>query len=136
MNSTIRIILGAIVGVVVGMMVNGGIINLSGNIVPLPEGIDPNDLESLRENIHRFTAKNYVMPFLAHALGTLVGAFISAKIALIKKKSTGISVGIFFLLGGIWAANLLGTPLVPTAVDLIFAYLPMGWLGARLAGAK
>ena len=42
-------------------------------------------------------------------------------------------VGAFFLIGGIAAVAMLPSPLWFTVVDLVFAYLPMAWLGYRLA---
>ena len=136
MNNTVRLVLGILAGAVVGMFVNGGIISFSGSVIPAPEGVDPNDIESIKANLHLYTAKHYIMPFLAHALGTLVGAFVAAKIVLNKKMMSGLIIGGFFLLGGIAAAMMIGTPLIPSAVDILFAYIPMGYIGARLAGAK
>ncbi len=44
-----------------------------------------------------------------------------------------IAVGVFFLFGGIMAVKLYGGPIWFAVIDLMLAYLPMGWLGARLA---
>lgn len=129
-------VLAVIAGVVIGSVVNMLIIKNGGNLVPVPEGVDPNDVESIKKNIHLYEAKHYVMPFLAHALGTLVGAFIVAKFAASNNFKLAMGIGVFFLLGGIAAASMIGTPLVPTAVDLVFAYLPMAWIAARLAKAN
>lgn len=136
MNNTVRLVLGILAGLVVGSIVNISLINISGTVVPLPEGVDPNDIESIKSNIHLYTGKHYIMPFLAHALGTLVGAFVAAKIALTKRMTAGLIIGGFFLVGGVMAAKMIGTPLLPSAVDILLAYIPMGWLGAKLAGAE
>jgi hypothetical protein len=133
MNNAVRIILGLLAGIIAGMLVNSGIVSLSGKIIPLPDGIDPNDMESLKENIHLFEAKHYIIPFLAHALGTLVGAFVAAKIVLNNEMKVAMVIGIFFLAGGVTAAYMLGTPWLPNALDLVFAYIPMAVLGKRLA---
>lgn len=114
------------------MAINGWIISISGNMIPLPEGVDPNDLESIKANIHLYTWKHYIMPYAAHALGTLAAAFIAAKIWVGNKMTSGYVFGGFFLLGGIAAAYMIGTP----PIDIMFAYIPMGWIGAKLAGAK
>ncbi len=42
-------------------------------------------------------------------------------------------IGVFFLTGGKAAASMIGTPIIPSAVDLMFAYLPMAWLRAKIA---
>ena len=44
----------------------------------------------------------------------------------------GIGIGIFFLLGGI-AMNYMVYHPIFSPFDLILAYIPMGWLGAKLA---
>lgn len=132
MKNKIQNIIGLILGLIIGSMVNMSIISVSDNLIPLPAGIDPEDVNSLRNNIHLFQPKNYVMPFLAHALGTLSGAYIAAKIATVKKNLFAYTVGVFFLIGGIFAANMIGTPLIPSAVDIIFAYIPMAWIALKL----
>ena len=81
-----------------------------------------------------FTPVNFVVPFLAHALGTLVGAFIAAKFAVSHNLKLGLFVGAFFLAGGISAVVMFGGPFWFKAVDLLLAYIPMGYLGATIAG--
>ncbi|MBT8328008.1 MAG: hypothetical protein KJP21_09825 [Bacteroidia bacterium] len=129
-------VLAVLAGIIIGSIVNMFIVNNSANVIPLPEGVDPNDVESIKKNIQLYEAKHYVMPFLAHALGTLVGAFLVAKFAASHNYKLALGIGFFFLLGGIAAASMIGTPLIPTAVDLVFAYLPMAWIGAKMANAN
>ena len=136
MNKAVQNTLAIIAGLVAGMALNGWLVSISGDVIPLPEGVDPNNLDSIKANLHLYSWKNYIMPFTAHALVTVVAAFIAAKIWVGNKMIPGYVFGGFFLLGGIAAAYMIGTPPLPTAVDLILAYLPMGWLGSKLAGAK
>ena len=42
----------------------------------------------------------------------------------------------FFLLGGITMVAMFGGPIWFTVLDLLGAYLPMGYLGGMLGGAK
>ena len=131
MKSKIQNILGLLLGIIIGSIINMSIVTISGNLIPLPLGVNPEDVNSLRENIHLFESKHYIMPFLAHALGTLSGAFIASKIAVSKKKMYAYIVGLFFLVGGISAAYMIGTPILPTTIDLVLAYLPMAWIAHR-----
>jgi len=131
MKSKIQNILGLLLGIIIGSIINMSIVTISGNFIPLPLGVNPEDVNSLRENIHLFESKHYIMPFLAHALGTLSGAFIASKIAVSKKKMYAYIVGLFFLVGGISAAYMIGTPILPTTIDLVLAYLPMAWIAHR-----
>ena len=136
MNPKIQNVLGLIAGIIIGGAINMGIIMLSGSIIPLPEGVDPTNMESLQQNLHLFTPKHFIFPFLAHALGSLAGAFIAAKIASSHKIKFGLGVGAFFLIGGLANAIMLPAPVWFIVVDLVLAYLPMGWIGAKLVDRK
>lgn len=81
MNPTLRNVIAVIIGLVVGSGFNMGIIMVSGSLIPPPEGVDSTQMESLVNNMHLFKPKHFIMPFLAHAVGTLVGAFLAAKLA-------------------------------------------------------
>ncbi len=133
MNPIIRNILAVVAGLIVGSAVNMGIIMISGNIVPPPPGADVTDMESLKSSMHLFEAKHFIFPFLAHALGTLVGAFIAALIAASHKIKMALIIGVFFLLGGIINIFMLPSPVWFAVLDLVGAYIPMGWFGSKLA---
>jgi len=45
-------------------------------------------------------------------------------------------IGIWFLIGGITMVYMVGGPLWFQATDVLFAYIPMAWIGAKLAGAN
>lgn len=110
-----------------------GIIMLSGSIIPPPEGVDPTNMESLKANMHLFQPKHFIMPFLAHALGVLVGAFIAAKIGASHQMKLALGIGAFFLIGGVTNVMMLPAPTWFAVLDVVGAYIPMGWLGGRLA---
>ncbi|MBI3519902.1 MAG: hypothetical protein HY062_11160 [Bacteroidetes bacterium] len=132
MNNTIRNILAVIVGVLVGGAVNMGIILMSGSLIPPPEGADVTTMEGLKASLHFFEPKHFLMPFLAHALGTLVGAYITARIAASYNMRFAIGVGCWYLLGGIINIVMLPSPLWFTIVDLGLAYIPMAYLAGKL----
>ena len=134
MNPIVKNILAIIAGIIVGSAVNMGLIIISGSIIPPPEGVDPADMESLKSSMHLFEAKHFIMPFLAHALGTLVGAWAAARIATNRQFTFAMIIGLFFLLGGIVNSIQIPAPSWFIGVDLIFAYLPMAWLGYKLSG--
>ncbi len=136
MNPIVRNILAVICGFVVGCIVNMGLVNVGPAIIPLPEGADVSDMDKLRESMKLFTPANFVFPFLAHALGTLVGAFVAAKMAASHPMKLAVGIGGFFLAGGATMVNMVGGPLWFCAADLLLAYIPMGILGGLLAGRK
>ena len=133
MNPLLKNVLAVFAGVIIGSMVNMGIIMISGSIIPPPEGGDITTMEGLKSTMHLFEPKHFIFPFLAHALGTLVGAFVAAKIAAGKKMLMALLVGLFFLIGGTVNIAMLGGPMWFTALDIIVAYMPMGYLGYVLA---
>lgn len=133
MSPILKNIIAVVVGIVVGSIVNMAIISISGSIIPPPDGADVTTMEGLKNSMHLFEPKNFVFPFLAHALGTLVGAFLVAKIAASHKMKFAYAIGFFFLLGGITNVFLLPSPTWFTLLDLIGAYLPMAFIGGKLA---
>ncbi len=134
MNPVGRNILAVIGGIVVGSLVNMMLVNIGPSVIPLPEGADMSTTAGLRESMKLFTPANFIFPFLAHALGTLVGAFIAAKFAASHQMRLSMIIGVLFLIGGISAVIMLGGPLWFNVTDLVLAYIPMGMLGAALAG--
>lgn len=136
MNPIVKNILAVIAGLILGSIVNMGIIILSGSIIPPPEGADNTTMEGLKATMHLFEPKHFIMPFLAHALGTLVGAFAAAKIAANRKMLFALLIGAFFFVGGAISASSLGGPIWFNALDLIVAYFPMAYLGWKLADSR
>lgn len=132
MNPVVKNILAVVAGIVVGSIVNMGIIMISGSIIPPPEGGDITTMEGLKATMHLFKPKNFIFPFLAHALGTLVGAFIATKIAATRKRLVALVIGLFFLAGGTANIAMLGGPMWFTALDIIIAYMPMAYVGYML----
>ena len=133
MNKTLRNILAIVAGAVVGSVVNMGIIMVSSSIIPPPEGVDNTTVEGLKAGIHLFQPKHFLFPFLAHALGTFVGALLTALIASTRKMLFAMIIGVFFLVGGITNVLMLPSPLWFTIVDLAVAYLPMAYFATKLA---
>ncbi|MGH7496063.1 MAG: hypothetical protein ACREOO_27225 [bacterium] len=133
MNSIFRNVLAVIAGVVIGSIVNMGLITISGKVIPPPAGVDVTEFESLKSSMHLFESKHFIFPFLAHALGSLVGAYVASVIAASHKMKFALGIGAFFLMGGIINVFILPSPTWFAVLDLVCAYIPMGWLGSKLA---
>ena len=128
-------IFAVIAGIIVGGLVNSGLVHVGPMIVPLPEGVDVTTVEGLRAGMDQLGPANFLFPFLAHALGTLVGAFVAAALAASHGAKLAMVIGVFFLAGGIAAVSMIGGPMWFIVLDLVVAYIPMAWLGAVLARA-
>lgn len=131
MNPMIKNILAVVAGLLFGSVVNMGLIMISGAVIPPPEGADVTTIDGLKASMHLFEPKHFIFPFLAHALGTLAGAFLAATIAADNKMRFAWVVGVFFLLGGIANVVMLPSPVWFSIVDLVGAYIPMAFLGGK-----
>lgn len=129
MPKLLRNILAIVVGLFIGGCVNMALITLSPSLIPPPAGVDVTDAESLAKAMHLFEPRHFIMPFLAHALGTLVGALLAYLIAASHKARFAYVIGVAFLFGGVAACFMIPAPIWFMALDLLFAYLPMAWLG-------
>lgn len=132
MNPILKNILALITGIIIGGIVNMFIITISRSIISPPNGVDVMTTEGLKAGMHLFEPKHFILPFLAHALGTLVGAFIAALLAANNKMIFALSIGFFFLLGGIASVFILPSPTWFTVLDLGFAYIPMGFIAGKV----
>jgi hypothetical protein len=85
-------------------------------------------------SIHLFGPRDFVFPFLAHALGTLAGALTAFIIAASYRHLIAYAIGAAFLAGGIMMTFTIPAPAGFIVLDLVAAYLPMAWIATRLGG--
>jgi hypothetical protein len=132
MPNLLRNVLALIAGIAIGAGVNTALITLSPSLIPPPAGVDVTNAESLSQAIHMFEPRHFVMPFLAHAIGTLAGALAAHLIAATYKAPMAYVIGAVFLCGGVAASFMIPAPTWFIALDLLVAYLPMAWLGIQI----
>ena len=133
MKTLVRNILAVIVGLALGASVNMLLIVIGPYLIPPPAGIDVTDTESIAASIHLYGPEHFVIPFLAHALGTFVGALVAFIIAASYRSMFAYAIGAIFLAGGISVTFMIPAPIWFTVLDLVVAYFPMAWLGIHLA---
>ena len=131
----LRSILGIVIGLVLGSMVNMAFVTVSASVIAPPPGADMTTVEGLTAAMPRLEAKHFVFPFLAHALGTLVAALVAVLIAVSHKMKIAFGIGGLFLVGGIAASMMIPAPAWFIALDLVVAYIPMAWIGGKLGKA-
>lgn len=136
MSPVVRNTIAVIAGIIAGWIANMGLIMLSGSIIPPPEGVNPNDMESIKASQHLFEAKHYIFPFLAHAMGSFFGALVAAFVAVSHKMKFALGLGLFTMLGGIAASFLIPAPTWFIVLDLSLAYLPFAYMAGKLAEKK
>jgi hypothetical protein len=128
----LRNVLALLAGIAVGGGVNMALITLSPWLVPPPAGVDVSSAEGLGRAMHLFEPRHFIMPFLAHAVGTLAGALAAYQTAASHKGRIAYVIGAIFLRGGLAASFLIPAPTWFIALDLSAAYLPMAWLATQV----
>jgi hypothetical protein len=94
-------------------------------------------MERYNQAMHLLGPEHLLFPFLAHALGTLLGAFVAAKIAASHHMKLALGVGVWFLIGGsIMVYILPNAPLWFSVADLLLAYIPMAYIGGKLGSKR
>ena len=117
-----------------GAMLNGALINVSNHIIPPPVGFDLTTEEGLQAAMPYMGPEHFLFPFLAHALGTLLSTLLITRFLKSQQFVFSMMAGILFLLGGVSMVIMLPeTPIWFVLVDLIAAYVPMAYLGNRIA---
>ena len=130
----IRNILAVLIGLVVGSLVNFGVLTVGHMILPPPAGFDGSNMETIANTINVLRPIDFTVPFLAHALGPLVGTLAAMFIAGSWHKTIALILGGIFLLGGIVANYMIPAPMWYRVLDIVIAYIPMALLGLRLSG--
>lgn len=130
--STFRNILAVIFGAVAGAVLNGSIISFSSKIISPPIGANLTTDAGLIAAMPLMQPKHFIMPFLAHAIGTLVGAIITILVATNYKLRLAYLISFIFLIGGIMMVRMLHSPMWFNILDLGFAYIPMSYLAVKI----
>lgn len=136
MSPVLKNFLAVVAGLVLGSLVNMGIIMVSGVLIPPPNGADVSTAAGLKATMHLFEPKHFLFPFLAHAVGTFVGAFATAYFASTNKMRLAFVIGFFFLAGGVANVMMLPSPVWFSVLDIVVAYIPMSYLAWKLAVKK
>ncbi len=130
----VRNVLAVILGFLLGSVVNIAVIAAGHAIMPPPAGFDGTSMEGVASTIHLLRPIDFIVPFLAHALGPLVGVLVAMYIAASGRKVIAIILACLFLSGGIAANVMIPAPMWYRIVDVVLAYIPMAFLGWKLSG--
>lgn len=136
MHPILKNTLALITGLLIGATCNWLLIMTSPLLIPPPAGADLTTPEGLSAAMAMMQPKHFLIPFLAHALGTLLGAFVTAKMAASFAKELALLIGLLFFIGGTYMVMTLSAPLWFNVTDLVLAYFPMALLGAKFSKAR
>jgi hypothetical protein len=129
----VRNILAVVVGFLIGGVMNMGVLAAGHVLMPPPAGFDGSSMEGVASTIHLLRPIDFIVPFLAHAVGPFAGVLSAMFIAASGRKTIAIILGILFLAGGIAANIMIPAPTWYRVIDLVFAYIPMAWLGWKVS---
>jgi hypothetical protein len=132
MNPILKNILAVLAGIIAGGVLNMAIIMISSSIIPPPDGADLTTMEGLKASMYLMQPRHFIMPFLAHALGTFAGALLTSIIAVKNKMRFALGIGVWFMLGGLINVFMLPSPTWFTVTDLTLAYIPMAYLAGKI----
>ena len=107
-----------LLGIIIGMIVNMGLIIIGGIFFSPTDNFEP-------MNAINWDFKYFIFPFLAHSIGTLSGAFIVSKISRNSHIIMPLIVGFYFLSGGLYMVTILPAPTWFISLDIILCYIPM-----------
>ena len=133
MKNVVWNVIAVVLGLVVGGAVNMGLIVAGPHVIPVPPGVDMTTVEGLKAGINLLGPHHFIFPFVAHALGTFAGALVGALVAASHRMKIALGISALNLLGGIMAASMIPAPMWFVALDLVVAYVPMGWLAGMIA---
>ena len=113
-------------GIIIGMIVNMGLIILGGIIFITTENFEP-------MNAINWDLKYFIFPFLAHSIGTLSGSYFVSRLSRNSHIIFPLIIGLYFLSGGIYMVKILPAPMWFVFLDLIVCYVPMSLIGWRIS---
>lgn len=112
-----------------------GLVQVGHVVFPI-EGIDINDMQALGNLLPTLEYHYFLFPFLAHAIGTFVGALFAGLIGKSYKLLVCLIIGLLFFAGGIMVNTMISGPRWFTIIDLLLAYFPMAWMAYLLIRKK
>lgn len=109
MNPILKNVLVVVLGIVVGMAANMGLLLLNTNVFyPLPEGVSMTDTEAFKAYLETLPATGFLMVILAHVAQAFVGGWVAARLAASIPLVLALIIGVLTALGSV--INILDLP--------------------------
>ena len=124
----LRNVIAVIIGLVAGMALNMGILQISYLAYPIPEGLDINDPAQLQDYLDTLPATAFLIAMLAHLAQSFGGGWVAARLGssrpmllamIVGSALTGVVLrGLTFVHGNLHLGDLLHLGLVAFPVLL------------------
>jgi len=129
-------IVAVIIGSMVGMAFNMGILGLGQKLIPYPDHLNPSNMEDIKTYVKDFAPMGaFLYVLLAHWGQAFFGGIVAALIAPSNKLLCAMIVGVLTLVGGIMNMFMIPAPTWFNIVDIL-GYLPFAYLAAQLVGNR
>lgn len=87
-------------------------------LYPMPDGVTMEDKPAFRAYVARLPVTAYLLVFLGHFMGPLVGVFLAARYAAYRSLIPALIVGGLFLIAGYFNSRDLEFSTLTTAIDM------------------
>jgi uncharacterized protein YacL len=98
MWKTIFAIIGGLVSASIGMMI---VQSIGHYVYPLPDGIDPSDVEQLKAYIKTAPLGAFWFLLLSYSVGSLIGGIVTSYIDQKSKFRNGLIIGVLLSIAGL-----------------------------------
>jgi len=132
MRSKIINILSVLVGVLIGAIVNMAILMMSSAVIAPPKGVAMTSDAGINAAMPLLEPKHFLMPFLAHAIGTFVAVYLATRFSKTKARRVPTIVAALFFIGASDSFQL-HAPIWFSCTDLALAYFPTAFLAYKWA---
>ena len=121
-----RNVIAVISGIIAGMALNMGILQISYLAYPIPEGLDINDPAQLQDYLDTLPATAFLVAMLAHLAQSFGGGWVAAR----RPMLLAMIVGAGSLAGGVMMMRMVKGPAWMT-IELPL-YLVVAWIAGRM----
>jgi hypothetical protein len=128
----VRSVVAVVLGIIFAVLVIAGVESIGSHVVPLPEGVNPQDMAAVRAAVANMPAGAFAFILFAWFLGTFIGAWFAARTAKRAPYAHAFIVGGVLLAAGIVSMTLLPHPSWVWIAG-VACFLAAAYLGARLA---
>ncbi len=126
-----RHLISSVIGILTALVLFSFFFFLSIKFVPLPHGLDIQDINSITYNLDQIPIINFVSVLFCYALASFFAGFVSIKIKTPSPRIPLLIIGIVLTFLGF--INFMSIPL-PIWMIIIgsFTFLSMTWLGGKM----
>jgi hypothetical protein len=125
-----RNVIAVIIGIITGMALNMGILQVSYLAYPIPEGLYINDPAQFQDYLDTLPATAFLVAMLAHLAQSFGGGWVAARLGSSRPMLLAMIVGALSLAGGVTMMTMVKGP-AWMAIELPL-YLVVAWIAGRM----